>query len=157
MSFFRSRVAPANNGSRNGWKNLGKTTNSGLAIEYTRGLFGTKYRTKNGKTPVYKYGNEYSTFNRNVAPIVYRARSKVYSDNAKFSESQIRTLLYKSGLGGAIPSRSGGSNHNASRNEMVKQRQILRKIHNAIEKTGPTNDILRRLVQERLVELGYKI
>lgn len=164
--FRRGRGSPSNNsnGNRtnskspngNGWKNLSNKTNGGLAIEYKKGMFGgMQYRTKNNKTPVYKYGNyNYSTVNRNIRPIVMAARSKVYRNEPTYSEGQIAMVLYESGLGKSIPSRAGGQNHNATGPEMLKQISTLTRIQKAISKTGGANAILRKLVNKRLAELG---
>lgn len=168
--FRRSRVAPSNNGSPNGngngnatkskspngngWKNLSNKTNGGLAIEYKKGIFGVKYRTKNKKTPVYKYNNygydNYSTVNRNIRPIVMASRSKVRNNNPNYSTGEIAMILYHSGLASTIPSMAGGQNHNATGSEMRQQKATLEKIKKALANTGPGNAILRQLVNKRL-------
>ena len=153
MGFFGRKP---NNGSSNGWKNLSNKTNGGLAIEYKKGIFGgMQYRTKNNKTPVYKYGNyNYSTVNRNILPIVIASRNKVYPNNPTYSTGQIAMILYQSGLNKSIPSRAGGQNRNATGPEMRKQKATLEKIKKALAKTGSGNAILRELVNKRLAVLN---
>ena len=162
---FARRVAP-NNGNdtprqnNGGWKNMNAKTNGNKEIQYKKGIFGTKYRTKNSQTPVYKYGNNnYSTANQNNVHIINRARGIVNNyRGAPGAKSQIQFMLRNRGLyGGSRPSASGGSrNHQLTNSELRKQASRLRKLQAATVNSAALNAKLRSVINDRLNELKRK-
>lgn len=160
---FARRVAP-NNGNdtprqnNGGWKNMNAKTNGNKAIQYKKGIFGTKYRTKNSQTPVYKYGNNnYSTANQNNVHIINSARRLVNTHGGE-SNAKIQNMLRHRGLyGGSRPSASGGNrNHQLTISELRKQASRLLKLQAATANSAALNAKLRSVISNRLNELKRK-